>query len=214
MDYDGIVKDLLKGNAKKVQGIVPSGLAGFNATTPFQQDVEKAKGLLKDAGQEKVSLELLVPTGPAPGGVAWSDIAAKLQADWAKIGVTVTIKQTTQAELLTTYRAQKGQLVLILWGPDFPDPDANVGPWTDYKSKSIAFRNGWDDPIAAKGRDAALLTDATKRAAAYKDITEYVLHNGPYVVLYQPTEQFGLRSNVKNFVWSALGWVEFATISK
>ncbi len=214
VDYDGIVKDLLKGNAKKVQGIVPSGLAGFNATTPFQQDVEKAKGLLKDAGQEKVSLELLVPTGPAPGGVAWSDIAAKLQADWAKIGVTVTIKQTTQAELLTTYRAQKGQLVLILWGPDFPDPDANVGPWTDYKSKSIAFRNGWDDPIAAKGRDAALLTDATKRAAAYKDITEYVLHNGPYVVLYQPTEQFGLRSNVKNFVWSALGWVEFATISK
>jgi peptide/nickel transport system substrate-binding protein len=214
IDYDGIVKDLLKGNAKKVQDIVPAGLAGFNAATPFQADVTKAKALLTQAGQDKVALELLVPTGSAPGGVTWSDLAAKLQSDWAKIGVTVTIKQTTQAELLTTYRAQKGQLVMILWGPDFPDPDANVGPFTDYKAKSIAFRNSWDDKIADKGREAALITDTAKRATAYKDITEYVLHNGPYAVLYQPTELFGLRSNVKGFAWNPMGWLDFASITK
>jgi len=214
IDANGIVKDLLKGNGKNVQGIVPAGLAGYNNATPFQQDLDKAKALLKDAGQDKVALELLVPTGSAPGGVAWADLAAKLQADWAKIGVTVTIKQTTQAELLTSYRAQKGQLVLILWGPDFPDPDANVGPFTDYKAKSIGYRNAWDDPIGDKGRAAALITDPEKRGAAYKEITDYVLHNGPYAVLYQPTEQFGLRSNVKGFAWSPMGWTDFATMSK
>ena len=215
IDYDGIVKDLFKGGAKKVQGIVPAGLAGYNETTPFQADVNKAKSLLQQAGQTAITLELLVPTGPAPGGVAWADLAAKLQSDWKNIGVTVNIKQTTQADLLGTYRAQKGQLVMILWGPDFPDPDANVGPFTDYAAKSIAFRNGWDDKtIAAKGRDAALITDAAKRSTAYKDITDYVLHNGPYVVLYQPTEPFGLRSNVKGFVWSPMDWTDFAAISK
>src|SRR3989442_15689265 len=36
VDYDGIVKDLLKGNAKKVQGMIPAGLAGYNESTPFQ----------------------------------------------------------------------------------------------------------------------------------------------------------------------------------
>jgi peptide/nickel transport system substrate-binding protein len=214
IDYDGIVKDLLKGNAKKVQDIVPAGLAGYNESTPFQGDMAKAQALLKQAGQDKVTLELLVPTGPAPGGVAWADLAAKLQSDWAKIGVTVNIKQTTQADLLTTYRAQKGQLVMILWGPDFPDPDANVGPFTDYKAKSIAYRNGWDDKIADKGREAALITDPAKRAAAYKEITDYVLHNGPYAVLYQPTELFGLRSNVKGFAWNPMGWLDFASITK
>ena len=215
IDYDGIIKDLLKNNAKKIQGIVPAGLAGANESAPFQADVTKAKALLAQAGQTAVNLELLVPTGPAPGGVAWADLAAKLQADWAKIGVTVTIKQTAQADLLTSYRAQKGQLVMILWGPDFPDPDANVGPFTDYAAKSIAYRNGWDDKtIAQKGKDAALITDTTKRAAAYKDITDYVLHNGPYAVLYQPTENFGLRSNVKGFAWNPMGWLEFAAISK
>ena len=215
VDYDGIVKDLLKGNGKKVQGIIPRGLAGYNEATPFQADVTKAKALLTEAGETSVTLDFLVPTGQAPGGVAFSDLAAKLKSDWAKIGVTVNIKQTTTADLLATYRAQKGQLVMIYWGPDYPDPDANVGPFTDYKAKSIGWRNAWDDPtIAQKGRDAALITDPAKRAAAYKDITDYVLHNGPYVVLYQPSELFGLRSNVKGFNWSAIGWAELASVTK
>ena len=216
IDYNGIIKDLLGGNAKKVQTIIPSGFLGFNSDAPFQQDIPAAKKLLSDAGQTgNISLDLLVPTGPAPGGVAWSDLAAKVQSDLAQIGITVNIKQTTQASLLDTYRAQKGQLVMILWGPDFPDPDANVTPFTDYAAKSIAWRNAWDDKtIAAQAHAAALETDETKRAADYKTITEYVLHNGPYVILYQPLELLGLRSNVKGLAWSPIGWTDFWTITK
>src|SRR5207248_9266407 len=69
--------------------------------------------------------------------------------------------------------SQKGQLVMINWGPDYPDPGANVNPFTDYKAKSIAYRNGWDDAtIAQKAHDAELTTDPGKRVAAYKDIGE------------------------------------------
>jgi peptide/nickel transport system substrate-binding protein len=215
VDYDGIINDLLSGNAKKVQDIIPAGLLGFNADTPFQQDIDQAKALLKEAGQDAgFTLELLVPTGAAPGGVAWADLAAKLQSDWAKIGVTVNIKQVAQAELLGSYRAQQGQLVMILWGPDFPDPDANVGPFTDINAHSIAFRNSWDDQIAEKAREAALITDPAQRAAAYKEITDYVLHNGPYIILYQVTQLFGLRSTVKGFAWNPMGYADFWTVSK
>jgi peptide/nickel transport system substrate-binding protein len=159
-------------------------------------------------------LELQVPAGPGYGGIAWADLAAKLKSDWAEIGVTVNIKQIAQAELLTNYRAQKNQLTLIIWGPDFPDPDANVGPWSNYDAKSIAYRNSWNDTIAQKAHDAALITDPTARAAAYKDITEYILHNGPYAVLYQPTQLFALRDNVKGFAWNPMGYADFWTISK
>jgi peptide/nickel transport system substrate-binding protein len=215
VDYDGIVKDLLKGNGRKVQDIIPAGLPGHTDATPFQADVNKAKDLLQQAGQTSVTLEFLIPTGQAPAGAAWSDIAAKLKSDWAKIGVTVNIKQTTTADLLATYRAQKGQLVMINWGPDYPDPGANVNPFTDYKAKSIAFRNGWDDPaIATKAHEAELIADPAKRTATYKEIGDYVLHNGPYVVLYQPKELFGLRSNVKGFNWSSIGWAELASVTK
>ena len=216
IDYDGIVKSLLGGNAKKVQGIIPSGLMGFNSNTPFQQDIPAAKKLLTDASVTgAITLDLLVPTGAAPGGVAWADLAAKVQSDLSKIGITINIKQTTQATLLDSYRAQKGQLVMILWGPDFPDPDANVTPFTDYGAKSIGWRYAWNDStIAAQAHAAALETDATKRAAAYKTITEYVLHNGPYAILYQPLDLFALRANVKGFAWSPIGWTDFAPITK
>jgi peptide/nickel transport system substrate-binding protein len=156
----------------------------------------------------------LIPEGAAPGGVQWSDLAAKLQSDWQQIGVTVDIKQVTFAELLSAYRAQKAQLALLYWGPDFADPDTNVTPFTSYAAKSIAWRNSWDDPIAAKAHDAALLTDPAARMAAYKVITEYVLHSGPYVVLYQPASLFGIRSDIKGFDWNPMGFSDFWSISR
>src|SRR5438552_5268261 len=62
VDYDGIIKDLLKGNGTNVQGIVPKGLAGYNDSAPFQADVTKAKALLTEAGETSVTLDFLVPT--------------------------------------------------------------------------------------------------------------------------------------------------------
>jgi len=187
---------------------------GYNADTPFQADPEKAKALLKEAGQENLTLELLAPTGAAPGGAAWADIAAKLQADFAAAGVTINIKQTPYAQLYDAYRANSHQLIMVEWGPDFPDPEGNVGPFANFAAGSIAVRNGWNDPIGEKVQAATLIADSTARAAAYKEITDYVMHNGPYIVLYQPIELFGLRSNVQGFTWKAMGYVDFAEISK
>ncbi len=216
IDYDGIIRSLLRGEARKVQTIIPDGLFGFNPSAPFQQDVSKAKALLTEAGMGGgVSVELLIPTGPAPGGVKWADIAAKVQSDLAKAGVKVDIKETTQAQLLSVYRAQKGQMVMILWGPDFPDPDGNVTPFTDYGAHSIAWRNQYNDPaVAALAKQAALETDVSKRRALYTQLTTKVLHEGPYVILYQPTTRFGLRKNVSGFVWNPMAFAEFRTVRK
>ncbi len=126
----------------------------------------------------------------------------------------MNIKQTTYAELYDISRANKHQLIAVEWGPDYADPDGNVGPFTNSKLNSIAARNGWNDPIGEKATAAALEMDPAKRVADYKDITEYVLHNGPYAVLYQPTEEFGLRSNIKGFEWNPMGFVDFANVSK
>ena len=215
IDYDGIVNDLLSGNAQKVQTIIPSPMFGYNSDAPFQQDVEGAQALLEQAGVSDVSLEMMIPDGAAPGGVQWSDLAAKLQSDWAQIGVNVEIRQVTFAELLDAYRAQGAQLALLYWGPDFADPDTNVTPFTNYDAQSIAWRNSWNDPeIAAKSKEAALMTDAAEREAAYKEITDYVLHNGPYAVLYQPAALFGVRNTVSGFEWNPMGFTDFWKIVK
>ena len=203
INYDEIVNNLLGGNGRLVQEIIPAGLFGHTGAVPFTQDIAKAKELLATAGvAEGTSIDFLVPVGPAPGGIEWSTIAAKIQNDVAQIGLTLNIQQIQQSELLNIYRAQQGQIVLINWGPDFPDPDGNVTPFTNYVAKSIAWRNAWESPeIGALSQQAASEQDTTKRAELYKQITERVLHEGPYAVLYQPTRTFGVRANIEGFAY-------------
>jgi peptide/nickel transport system substrate-binding protein len=217
INYDDFTT-LLAGNGQVVQEIIPAGFPGHTGEAYFTQDLDKARDLLAQAGvSEGTELELLIPVGPAPGGLEWSVIAAKLQSDLAQVGLTVNIQQTQQAELLNIYRAQEGQLVLINWGPDFPDPDGNVTPFTNYEAKSIAWRNGWDNPeIAELGKQAAIELDEAARTALYAQIEERVAHEGPYIMLYQPLRTYGLRSNVTGFFFDPVDTpnITFANISK
>ena len=112
------------------------------------------------------------------------------------------IQQLQQSELLNIYRAQDGQMVFMNWSPDFPDPDGNATPFANFEANSLAFRNEWNDPKAiAMTRAAAVELDPAKRVTLYGELVEYVLHNGPYVMLYQPTRVFGLRNNVTGFIY-------------
>ena len=81
IDYDGIVKDLFKGGAKKVQDIVPAGLAGYNESTPFQADVNKAKSLLQQAGQTAITPDFAV--------IGEGDLAAQTRASMESVGVAL-----------------------------------------------------------------------------------------------------------------------------
>lgn len=207
INYDEIVNNLLGGNGQVVQEIIPAGLFGHTAAKPFTQDIARAKDLIAKAGvAEGTEIELLVTAAAnAPGGVEWGTLAAKLQNDLQQIGLKITIKAIQQSELLTIYRAQNAQLVLILWGPDFPDPDGNVTPFTNYAANSIAWRNNWEAPadLTQLGQQAALEQDSARRAELYKQLTERVLHEGPYAILYQPTRPFGVRKNIQNFAYDA-----------
>ena len=93
-------------------------------------------------------------------------------------------------------------MVLMNWSPDFPDPDGNATPFANFEAKSLAWRNEWDDPKAIEmTKAAAVESDPAKRAEMYAELVDYVEHNGPYVILFQPTRIFGLRNNVKGFIY-------------
>jgi len=217
INYDDL-NTLLAGNGKIVQEIIPDGFLGYTGETPFKQDIAKAKALLAKAGvAEGTEVQLTVGSGIATGGLEIATLAAKLQSDIEKIGLKVNIQQIQSSELLNIYRAQKAQFVLLSWGPDYPDPHTNANPFTNYEAKSIAWRNGFESPEIAKiALDASLAPDTAKRAALYKQMTERLFHEGPYAVLYQPTRTYGIRKNIKGFVYdpATTPSIWFWTISK
>lgn len=202
VNQDELIQGLLQGNALKIQTFIPKGLLGYNPATPYAYDPARARKLLAEAGYPQgLEFELLVSTGICGGGVPCPDVAAKLQADMAKAGLRARIRAIANAELLATYRAQNHQMVLAGWSPDFPDPDGNATPWADYDARSLAWRNSYQDEVAAKlARQAALETDPKKRQALYKVLTERVLHQGPYAVLYQPAQPIALSAKVEGFL--------------
>ncbi|NTW02683.1 MAG: ABC transporter substrate-binding protein [Oscillochloris sp.] len=219
INYDDIIT-LLGGNAELVQEIIPIGFLGHTGETPFTQDIAKAKELLAKAGvAEGTEIDFLTATGSGSGsgGIEWATLAAKIKDDIEKTGLKVKITQLQGSELLNRYRAQDTQMILYNWGPDFPDPDGNATPLSSFDAKSIAWRNSWNDAKAIElSKAAAIELDSTKRETMYAELTDYVQHNGPYALLYQPTSIFGVRSNIQGFKYDPADTptVSFWLISK
>lgn len=216
IDQDGIIKSLLQGLGRKTQTIIPIGLAGANTAIPYPYNPAKAKELLAAAGKpDGFSVDYLVSTGSCAGGVPCQDLAAKVQSDLAKVGIKANIRQMVNSELLTTYRAQKAQLIQVAWSPDYADADGNGTPLADYNAKSLAWRNVWQNADASKlAQSAAIETDPTKRLALYKQLTDLVAKDGPYVILYQPYKPIVTSANVVGFGRNANGDVRFEKVSK
>jgi peptide/nickel transport system substrate-binding protein len=216
LDQDGIINGLAGGNARKVQTIIPAGLFGFNPATPYNLDLEKAKGLLKAAGKEAgFEFDMLTPQGACLAGIPCADLAVKIQSDLSKIGLKVNVKQLVDSELYPLYRAQKATMVLVDWSPDFPDPDGNATPMSDFGAKSLAWRNQWNNPTAGKlAQQAALEPNPTKRAVLYKQLTELQLDDGPFAILFQPTVSVTLAKTVKGYVRNAQNQIRFEKLSK
>jgi len=215
VDQQGIIDSLLLGGARRMQTIVPAGLMGADTNIYYERDVEKAKSLLAEAGATGLTVEFLVSTGSCGGGIPCADLAAKVQADLAEAGITANIKATVDSELYTIYRAQKADIVLAAWSPDYPDPDGNATPLSSYAASSIAWRNVWDNAEAsALAVEAATTVDVAKRTELYAQLTRLVATEGPYEMLYQPYKPIVTSAKVEGFERSAGGDVEFDRISK
>ena len=204
VDYDGMVNSFLKGKAKVHQTFWPSGFWASLDENEYTFDPAKAKALLAEAGLPN-GMEVTLDT---PNTTPFTTMAQSIQATMAEGGVKVTIVPAEQKTVLTKYRARQHQMLLINWGPDYMDPHTNADSFARNpdnsdapKSKPLAWRNSWDIPEITKMTDAAVRErDAAKREQEYKDLQKKVMDEGPFIIMFQDTQQLATRVNVKNFV--------------
>lgn len=201
IDYDCLIREIKKGYAIKVQGFIMKGYFGFVSDTPFEQNIEKAKQLLTEAGYpDGFEVEFLT-------GTEWQEDAVKIQADLAKVGIKANLVVMQRSQMYAKYRQQGHQMVLARWGSDYPDPDALAKPFADYTTKSLAWRNMWYDEYASQlTKKAAFEKNPDRRAQIYEDLTEYWFLNGPFAILYQVVSYWAIRDNVKGFEEAAEGF--------
>jgi peptide/nickel transport system substrate-binding protein len=210
IDYDGLIKALLRGYGSRAPSIIPLGVLGVDPKMTQGRDLAKAKALLKDAGYENgFTVELAYGSNPTR-----ETIAAKIKADLAEAGITVNLKPMEQSVYLSDMRAQKLAMAFGGWTPDYLDPTM----WTDYFSyadRGIAKRMLYNNPEAEKyAKIVGTELDPAKREQAIKDLQKVLMDDMAFTMLYQNQSIAAMNKSVKGFAYHPVNFVSFFDLSK
>jgi len=196
IDYDGIIKNIMAGAGVPTNTFIPKGFAGYEDKIIYRTDLEKARQLLKEAGYPN-GFEVTMNHGDQ---TPYPEVAQVIQNSLARIGIKVKLHKLVSAQLWPTYRAQKHELILARWGPDYIDPHTNAQPFADYKAKQLAWRNVYyNDKTSELIQKAGVEMDNEKRIALYQLANRIIQEEGPYAFLFQPLYQHAVRKNVVGF---------------
>ncbi len=216
LDYPGILK-LTGGSAVTPASVIPVGFAdAFGTNKAIGQNLDAAKKLLADAGQDKgFSIDLEYPDFTYQG-VNIGTTAQKVQADLKNIGITVNLKPGSVQVALANYRAGKSAFALWFWGPDYIDP----GDYIEFLPEGVVGKrtnwlNGNSEATIQKIRDSLKTeTDPAKRADLFGQMQTYLQQSGPFAPIVQPGAQIGYRANVKGFAYNPQWLIDPATFSR
>jgi len=193
VDYKGIIDNIMGGAARPTNSFIPQGFAGYENVVYYREDLDTARQLMKEAGYAD-GFEISMDHGdqtPNP------EIAQALQNSLARVGIRVKLNKLISAQLWPKYRAQKHELILARWGPDYVDPHTNAQPFADYKAKQLCWRNAYyNDETSELIQQAGQEMDDAKRIALYQKANKIIQTEGPYVMLYQPMYEHAVRNNI------------------
>jgi peptide/nickel transport system substrate-binding protein len=210
IDYDGIIDAVLGGYGTRAPSIIPIGVMGVDPAKVQGRDVEKAKSLLAEAGYaDGVELDLYYASSPTR-----EIVAAKIQQDLSKAGITLNLKPLEQSVYLTEMRAQKLPMAFGGWTPDYLD----VTMWTDYfglGDRSIAFRMWFQNEEANKlATEIRTTSDPAAREAAVVKIQDVFMEEMPFTMLYQIQSVHAFRNELKGFQFHPVWSVDLSELSK
>ncbi len=171
------------------------------------RDVAKAKALLKEAGQSKVSVELFVTNNPVD-----AQLGQVIQAMAQEAGIDIQIRSTEFASQLRDQQQGKFQMSRIGWSGRI-DPDGNIHQFVTSKGNQNdgRYSNAEVDKLLDEARTIYEPTERKKRYDAAQNILQDEL---PIVYLYNQTVFFALRSNMEGFVINPDGMIRLAGLKR
>ena len=193
LDYDEMNKAVFYGTGRANNSMIPESQAAWRTPEHARMhpyNPERARQLLKQIGYTGEPIELPTPKE------AVSDLTSQtIQAQLAKVGITIKLRYGEQAALLDeVYARRRNQKppwdVAILAGSAFrPDPDQHYYTRAHTKAHVGLYSNPAYDAIVEEARNE---TAFEKRRALYAraqalimdEVPLIVLNNLPYVEAY------------------------------
>lgn len=194
IDRDKIAEIAMGGSGQKTSALAPV----FNACdttklTYFQRDVEKSKALLKEAGIDNLTFELLM----APE-VAWQAMGQVIKDNLAEVGLTANLVSLDEGTLIKRLWVDKpGSFEAgLAWYAGYSDASMLPLWWVP---KEAGFTAGYqnEDPelIAKIGSLRAMALDDPKRGEALQQVCEMIDVNSAQVPLITRVETMAYRKD-------------------
>ncbi|WP_237458408.1 ABC transporter substrate-binding protein [Pontibacillus yanchengensis] len=196
------VKDIVwKGDAI-LSGPIPESMGKWAIDVSdqelYQQDIEKAKKLLAEAGYED-GFETVISTASTYPDMV--DTAQLLQQQFEQIGIKADIKQLEWGQYIDTWKSGDHEM-LVGRNSSGSDPDRSISFFfsTDGSANVWGFSNDKIDSLSEKGRTT---TDTAKRREIYNEAQKKLIETSPNLFLVSPKKFFIVRNNVENYTPSA-----------
>jgi peptide/nickel transport system substrate-binding protein len=199
IDYDGIARQLLKGQYVVHQTLLADGFPGALNTTPFHLDVAKAAAILAKGGVPRGTTVRLDVFNQPP----YPEIAQSLQATFAKAGIRLEILPSVASEVYARTRTRAEEAVWLYWLPDYFDPHSTASAFALNRgdgAHTVAWRAGWEIPkLSADTLAAVEQPDPATRARLYGAIQAEVQRSSPFVFALQARTLVVMRANVTGY---------------
>jgi peptide/nickel transport system substrate-binding protein len=211
-----LINTFLQGQAVLADGpILPNSWAHYDGIERFEYDPDAAIKLLKSEGyvipaeggdvraKDGVSLAF---TMLHPDDDLHAQIAQKIQADWAQIGVRLNLQPQPYDQLvLDTLASRAFQAALVdLNLSRTPDPDPYPF-WHQAEATGGQNYTQWDNRAASEYLEQARVTaDYTVRAKLYRNFQILFAKELPALPLYIPVYSYGVDAQVQGVQISPL----------
>ncbi|KQV65160.1 ABC transporter substrate-binding protein [Rhizobium sp. Root1220] len=208
IDRDALNQIVYEGTAVGGNQPFPPNSPWFDKDIPVPaRDLDKAKALVKEAGFDRVPVEMQIPNNPVA-----AQMMQIVQSMVAEAGFDVSLKSTEFATLLSEQTAGNYQLSRSDWSGRV-DPDGNIHQFITCKGgiNDTKYCNPDVDKLLNEARAS---TDDAVRKQKYDAAAVILNDDMPIIYLGHQSWIWALHKNITGFVPSPDGMIRLTGVKK
>ncbi|MEX2744486.1 ABC transporter substrate-binding protein [Rhizobium mongolense] len=208
IDREALNQIVFEGTAVGGNQPFPPNSPWFDKDIPVPvRDLDKAKALVKEAGFDRVPVEMQIPNNPVA-----AQMMQIVQSMVAEAGFDVSLKSTEFATLLSEQTAGNYQLSRSDWSGRV-DPDGNIHQFITCKGgiNDTKYCNPEVDKLLNEARAS---TDDAVRKQKYDAVAAILNEDLPIIYLGHQSWIWALHKNITGFVPSPDGMIRLAGVKK
>jgi peptide/nickel transport system substrate-binding protein len=193
IDKEELTKKILSNMTVPANGVLPPALSGADGISLYQQDVNKARQLLKTSPYK--GQELVYTTDNSTDSLA---VAEYLQNQLANIGVKIRIDKNPESIWIDKLTKGEFDLAKLYFAYDYPSPDNGFSQFlkSNFAPTGPNFLYYTNSRFDALYDRALQQPDNTEATATFTQLNQIIRDDSPWIFLYYPKRVLIVRHGI------------------